>query len=109
MGITVSLPWSLRSTMGMLVTGSIISPLIFISTSIVSPPGARPFILPLQYGTQPVCGWLDDHLAQKAVRERLCDLHSDVVPDVWLWMLIDDKIERLVLRGAADELNTGRV
>src|SRR5438876_4057594 len=35
MGRTVSLPESLRITMGIFVTGSIISPRIFISTSIV--------------------------------------------------------------------------
>src|SRR5712692_9585973 len=34
-GSTVSLPASLRITMGMLVTGSIMRPRIFISTSIV--------------------------------------------------------------------------
>ena len=37
-GRTVSLPWSFSTTMGMFVTGSIINPRIFISTSIVALP-----------------------------------------------------------------------
>src|ERR1019366_7104330 len=45
MGSTVLLPTSFRMTIGMLVTGSIISPRIFISTSI----GSVPFLDPLHH------------------------------------------------------------
>src|SRR5271165_1374828 len=44
MGRTVSESASLRITTGMLVAGSVISPRIFISTSIVVPPAACPVI-----------------------------------------------------------------
>src|SRR5208282_4444196 len=108
-GSTLSPPWSFRITMGMLVTGSIISPRIFISTSIMLPPGACPFILPMQYAAQPVSGWLDNHIAQQAVGKCLRDPYVYVVSDAGLRLTVDHEIKRLVLRGAADHLSTGRV
>ena len=46
MGRTVSPLMSFRTTIGMLVTGSIMSPRIFISTSIVALPSDLPFFAP---------------------------------------------------------------
>src|SRR5271167_2030524 len=93
-GSTLSPPWSFRITMGMLVTGSIISPRIFISTSIMLPPVACPLILPMQDAAQPASGCLGDHLAQQAVGKRLCNPYTNVVSDAGLRLTVDDEVER---------------
>src|SRR5271170_3886166 len=104
MGSTVSLPCSFSTTMGMLVTGSIINPRIFISTSIVALQRPLPLILPIEYAAQAVCGCLACHLAQQTVRKYLCDFHVDVLPNTRLMAAVGDEVQRLVLRGAANHL-----
>ena len=94
--------------MGMLVTGSIISPRIFISTSIMVP-SRRCLTLDtrLAYETQTLSGFLDGHLPQKAVGKSLRNLYSYILSDARLRSAVDHEVERLVLRSAARDLSAG--
>src|ERR1700675_857256 len=79
MGSTVSLPTSLSSTIGMFETGSIISPRIFISTSIKTSklvPGGAPGVLARQNQRDA----LASHLSHQAVRKTPRNAHRHVAP-----------------------------
>src|SRR3954449_13103276 len=81
MGSTASEPGSLRITMGMLVTGSIIRPRIFISTSIVSLLAQFPAvsgILRPDRRSQPAATLALHHHADKTIWKTLRDLHANV-------------------------------
>src|SRR4051794_6530973 len=77
MGSTASDPGSFRITMGMLVTGSIIRPRIFISTSIVSSwaqfPADSGILRRDASRLSPV-----HHHADEAIGKALRDLHADI-------------------------------
>src|SRR5262245_23340495 len=89
MGRTVSLPTSLSTTMGMLVIGSIISPRIFISTSI--PPS------------------LLDHFSHQAVRETPGDQHVNITAHRGHRTFCSDEIQGNILRSTANDLSPGLV
>src|SRR5271169_5512656 len=94
MGRTESPFTSFRMTMGMLVTGSIISPRIFISTSGMVPP---------------LCG-LAYHLAQQTVRKACADVHSNVTTRLRNCVTGGGgEVQRFVLRSAADVLSASRI
>src|SRR6516164_1088883 len=84
MGRTVSLAMSLRITMGMLVTGSIMSPRIFISTSIGTPGNCQ---LPAAtqnrssvIGMGQLHGSLYHHFPQQTVGKTRSNLYHDITP-----------------------------
>src|SRR5579864_6828622 len=84
MGSTVSLPTSFRITMGMLVTGSIMRPRIFISTS----------ICPLYH-----------HFAQQAVGKTACNPHGGVAANHGVRSVRSGrKVQHLILGGATAPL-----
>src|SRR4051794_151489 len=87
-GSTASPPESFRITMGILVTGSIIKPRIFISTSIPA----------LYFGS-------DYHFSHKAIRKTCRDAHIGVTANGRLDAWRHCEIERLILRGAAHPLS----
>src|SRR5438270_12691068 len=91
-GRTASPPESFRMTIGMLVTGSIIKPRIFISTSIPT----------LYFGS-------DYHFSYQAIGKTCRDAHIGVAADGRLDAWRHCEIERLILRGAADPLSTSIV
>src|SRR5258708_38992041 len=88
-GSKVAVPTFLSTTMGMLVTGSIINPRIFISTSICPP--------------------LSNHLPNQAVGETLGYLHVNIPTGLWRGFFSAGKVQRDVLRGAADDLSASLV
>src|SRR5664279_5019799 len=108
MGSTVSESDSFRSTMGMLVTGSIMSPRILISTSIVVPPAACPVIRLRDTTRKRFLFWRPlpsaHQFSQQAVGERLRHQYRHIAPDSRFSFLIQHEIQRLVLRGAAGHL-----
>src|ERR1039457_472986 len=71
MGSTVLLPTSFRMTIGILVTGSIMSPRIFISTSI----GSVPFLDPLHHRDRERIG---DALTNQRVGTRPRHPHIEI-------------------------------
>src|ERR1019366_72701 len=113
MGSTVSESDSLRSTMGMLVTGSIMSPRILISTSIVVPPAYCPVIRfrDVRRKVFLVGRRLRSagQTAQQAVRKCLGHKHRHIAADLWFLTVAQHEVKRLVLRGTADHLSPGRV
>src|SRR5438270_10581101 len=92
MGSTASPPESFRITMGILVTGSIIKPRIFISTSILGP-----------------CFGSDYHFSDQTVREACGDADIGVTPDRKLGLWRNSEIQGLVLRGATNPLSASFV
>src|SRR5580765_1331310 len=101
MGRTVSLPMSLRITMGMLVTGSIMSPRIFISTSIVKPLGSG-----IVGAAQRRLPSLYHHFSEQTVRKPAGNQHRHVSSYDGMSVVVGHKIRGLVLRSAADPLLT---
>src|SRR4051812_9154369 len=91
-GSTASPPESFRITMGILVTGSIIKPRIFISTSIPA-----------------LCFGSDYHFSYQAIGETRGHAHISVAADQRLNGGWHGKIQRLVLCGAAHPLSTSIV
>src|SRR5580698_5565941 len=91
MGNTVSLPASFKITMGMFVTGSIKSPRIFISTSIV------------------ISYFLYHHFAYQAVGKASSGKRGSIAANSGCHALRGDEIEHLILRSPADPLSAGFV
>src|SRR5437868_224171 len=91
-GSTASPPESFRMTIGMLVTGSIIKPRIFISTSIPA----------LYFGS-------DYHFSYQAIGKTCRDAHIGVAADRGFHCRRRREIQRLVLGGAADPLSASIV
>src|SRR3954449_5562146 len=81
MGSTASPPESFRITMGILVTGSIIKPRIFISTSILGP-----------------CFGSDYHFSNQTIREARSHSHIGVATDSRLKCLWSGEVQRFILR-----------
>src|SRR6266481_9061539 len=102
MGRTASPLLSFKITMGMLVTGSIMSPRIFISTSIVTP-GRHIQNCSIQ---QLFPCSLYHHFAQEAVRKTPYDPYWNVTSDRRNRAFRNGEIQNLVLRGAAAPLAT---
>src|SRR5437867_5556194 len=94
MGRTVSLPESLRITMGIFVTGSIISPRIFISTSIVISSRSNS---------------LYHHFACEAVGKSGGGNYRDIAAHSGNGGVERFEIHDFVLRSASDPLATGFV
>src|SRR5438552_18492858 len=94
MGRTVSLPESLRITMGIFVTGSIISPRIFISTSIVISSRSNS---------------LYHHFACEAVGTSGGGNYCDIAAHVGNGAFGNSEIHHFVLRSAAAPLGSGFV
>src|SRR5215472_5851186 len=88
MGSTVSLPTSFSTTIGMLVTGSIINPRIFISTSIAFSPMTA----------------LSDHDAQQTVRETPGYKNVNITAHGRHGLFWRGKVQGYVLRRAANYL-----
>ena len=126
MGSTVSPLVSFRITMGMLVTGSIMSPRIFISTSIVAPEEHRFQIedFRLQISNSREISHLQSkifnseiallrslyhHFAQQAVGKTRGGNHRDIAAHFGTAPWRRCEIQRLVLRSAADPLAAGFV
>src|ERR1051325_938577 len=102
MGSTVVLPTSFRMTMGILVTGSIMSPRIFISTSMRS----LPFLIPLHHssGTD-TCHALADQRVGTCARHQ----HIQITTHQGIFVLRPasmsiSKIESSILRRTPDPL-----
>src|SRR5580658_9425351 len=98
MGSTVLLPTSFRMTIAILVTGSIMSPRIFISTSMRS----LPFLIPLHH----TGGLRIEHaLAHQRVRSGARDPHVEIAAHQCGARIVRMReIERPVLRSASDPL-----
>src|SRR6478609_5630719 len=90
MGRTVSLPTSFRTTIGMLVTGSIINPRIFISTSIAFFSCDAPA--------------LSDHHAQQTVGKTPGNDHVNITAHGWHGAFRGGKVQGYILRGTPDHL-----
>src|SRR5437764_2915289 len=88
-GRTASPPESFRMTIGMLVTGSIIKPRIFISTSIPA----------LYFGS-------DYHFSYQAIGKTCRDAHIGVTADGRFHCRRRHEIQRLVLSGTTHPLST---
>src|SRR5258707_164665 len=95
MGKTVSLPTSFRTTIGMLVTGSIINPRIFISTSISCSPVTKSLRL--------------HHHAQQTVGETPGNDHVNIAAHGRHRALRSGKVQGNVLRGSTDKLPTSLI
>src|SRR3954469_23700904 len=98
-GKTASPARSFKTTMGMLVIGSIMRPRIFISTSIFAPVPIPSSLLHRSWNA----------LASQAVRSRPRDQHIHILAYQglifpWRGQSRIDKVESLVLRGATDPL-----
>src|ERR1700682_226681 len=104
MGKTASPLVSFRITMGMLVTGSIISPRIFISTSIVAPGAISDFRL-----KSSLLRSLYHHFAQQAVGKAPGGNHGNITARCRNHRRRPGEIQRLVLRSATDPLTPGLV
>src|SRR5882724_6590493 len=89
MGSTVSLPTSLSTTMGILVTGSIINPRIFISTSMMPS--------------------LQHQFTQKAVGETFCYQHVNISAYGWNQTFRGGKVQGNVLAGSSYDLPPGLI
>src|SRR5438270_4577056 len=124
MGKTVSLPESRRITMGVLVTGSISKPRIFISTSIGAPQKALPQRTrshPAQSYTEQtlVCvrlhsalihSWRNfHHLTDQAVGQGSRYTHWDVAAGHQTPAISRREVQRFVLGCPAEPLITGFV
>src|SRR3974377_912357 len=48
-------------------------------------------------------------LAEQAIGERMSDSYGDIVAGLGFGVAVQDKVQRLVLGGATDELAAGRV
>src|SRR5271166_419633 len=94
MGMTVSEAMSLRTTMGMLVAGSIIRPRIRTSISMAPLPW---FVLVL------------DGLAHETVRMRRCNFHLEVASGRRSYQLGASEVDRYVLAATSDNLSSRRV
>src|SRR5437868_1770147 len=118
-GKTASLDGSLSTTMGMLVTGSIINPRIFISTSIpdlrrAALDSLSRFVACLYLAHSPRAAvphvfLVHHHLTHKTVREALGYKHPSVASSGWEYGRAGREIHGLVLRAAADHLPTNLV
>src|SRR5260370_40762607 len=111
MGSTVSLPTSFSSTIGMFETGSIISPRIFISTSMAYLKNAISLVErwaspARQTGETPVSP-LTRHLSHQAVREAPCNAHRNVTPGCEFDAFWHGKVHHLNLRRPPDPLSSG--
>src|SRR5215475_4752313 len=110
MGRTASLDGSFSTTIGMLVTGSIINPRIFISTSIWDLRRASPL---LQYQTSAnstsANRLVHHHLAYETVWEALCYKHPGVTSSRGKYGRIRREIHGFILRAAADDLSASLI
>src|SRR6202040_4332817 len=95
MGRTVSLPTSFKTTIGMLVTGSIINPRIFISTSISCSPLLKSLRL--------------YHHAQQTVGKTPGNDHVNIAANGRHETLRSGKVQGYVLGGSTNKLSAGRV
>src|SRR5580698_9151978 len=91
MGRTVSLPASFKITIGMFVTGSIKSPRIFISTSIVIS----------------CLSFLYHHFARQAVGKTNRGAGGSIAPNGGREVFRGGEIEHLILRSPSDPLVSG--
>src|SRR5580700_4712599 len=101
MGSTLSPATSLRITIGIFDTGSINKPRIVISTSIVTSRTPSSFCVPA------VLRFLYPHFAYQAVGKAGRDPRWDVASHLGSGRFRRRKVQRLVLRSAADPLPAG--
>src|SRR5712692_9700301 len=116
MGSTVSLPTSLSSTIGIFETGSIISPRIFISTSIKTSKEQRCFegarLQPRRsnpFNSRALAPEGGGHFSHQTVREASRNQHPNVAPSRQLDAFRHRKVHHLNLRRPPHPLSPRRI